>query len=277
MHYQSIVTGALVLKALVTESQRSKQADKRIKVFEEWLLNCRRGRAWVTTLDSAYAVFALCDLVKKVKPAAVAMKVNGQSLAAKDFSAGVQINSDMLKIGDNVIELQSSSKLRVHVTASLRYFSSRDVDAETQSIIHARRVLERAVIDKAGVKKWLEVADGAAIKRGTELRLKVTIEADEDIPFVMIEAPIPAGCEAFDESQDDWDWWSDQWYNRMEMRDDRVSVACTELDSGESEFTVPLRLTAPGSYILRPVQAFNMYDTAIRGVSKSLRVTITDS
>lgn len=274
MRYQDIVSTALVLKAYCSLSGKVPVDKKIIESFADWLLKARRGRAWVTTLDSAYAVFALCDLIKKGELGDLKVKVNGKSVDARHAERGFTVPAKFLKTGKNVIEL-SGAKDRLIVSSSLSYFSEKEQSVGGKRKLWIRRTLEKASIDEDGEKDWSIIPSGSTVKRGTELRMRVVLQATESIPYIMVEAPILAGCEALDEDSSD-EYWDDYWYKRKELRDDRVSVASPEIDSDLSEFSVPLKLTAPGNYTIRPAEAYNMYDTAIRAVSKPLTIKVID-
>lgn len=271
--YQDVVSTALVLKAY-SSLKATKEITESVQVFSDWLLKARRGRAWVTTLDSAYAVFALCDLVQKGAFSSLEVKINGRAIDARKIDRGLFIPSKYLKTGKNSIQI-TGAKRRLNVSATLSYRSTAAQKITGSKKIWITRTLEKASIDEDGEKDWSIIPNGSTIKRGTELRIRVVLQASEHLPYIMIEAPIFAGSEAVDDDTME-DYWEEYWYQRKELRDDRISVASPMLDKGLSEVSVPLKLTAPGTYFVRPAEAYNMYDTAIRAVSKPLKITVVD-
>ncbi|MDF1660417.1 MAG: alpha-2-macroglobulin family protein [Planctomycetota bacterium] len=272
--YGDVVASALVLKAYNSLTSKDAVITKRIQAFSDWLLKARRGRAWVTTLDSAYAVFALCDLVKKGALGSLTVNVNGNSISAEKLESGLFIPAKYLKTGKNSIEVKGAQQ-RLNVSATLSYSSIVEQAVKGKRKLWITRTLEKASYDDDGEKNWSIIPSGSTVKRGTEMRIRVVLQAAEDLPYIMIETPIFAGCESVDDDTVE-SYWNEFWYQRKELRDDRISVATPMIDEGLNEFSVPLKLTAPGTYHVRPAEAYNMYDTAIRAVSKPLKITIVD-
>ncbi|MBI3725506.1 hypothetical protein HY251_16370 [bacterium] len=87
----------------------------------------------------------------------------------------------------------------------------------------------------------------------------------------MIEAPIAAGTHTCAEEDE-----ADGWYQRLEMRDDRVSIAVTELENVERSFSFRLRPTQPGTHHIMPALAFAMYDPDRRGSSGEFLLRVVD-
>jgi alpha-2-macroglobulin len=88
---------------------------------------------------------------------------------------------------------------------------------------------------------------------GTEVNLKVVVNVDTTMEYVMIEVPIPAGCSqvagktrGYRES------------NRENYKD-RTMIYCGNLAEGPYEFDIPLEVRYKGSYHMNPARAAMMY------------------
>jgi alpha-2-macroglobulin len=244
---------ALALRAVRAENP----ADPRIAELATWLLSHRRGAAWHSTLDSAYAVLALAEIAKPAGTISAQVRVNGSDVGTT--SGALAIAAAELITGENVVELTVQGNAMVFASAALGF---RDTTAENLAPIEGAfsvdRVFERAVLDEDGDRDWEPIESGATVKPGEELRVVITVKAHGDREFVMIECPLPAGAEAWPD-EEYLEWWYDAWYQRRELRDDRVAVAAREI-SGTESFTFRLRTTQPGSYHVMPARAFSMYE-----------------
>jgi len=101
---------------------------------------------------------------------------------------------------------------------------------------------------------------------------------------VVIEDPIPAGCEAVDPSlattsifepepsivRDDNTWWGGWWWNwfsRTEFRDDKVVLFADYLASGTYQYSYTFRGVIPGTYHVMPTEAHEFYFPEVFGRS----------
>ena len=82
----------------------------------------------------------------------------------------------------------------------------------------------------------------------------------------MLECPLPAGAEPRENRPGEWEDENHDWYNRREIRDDRVCVA-TQLLAREQEFVFRIRPTMCGEFHVMPARAFAMYDPDREGAS----------
>jgi alpha-2-macroglobulin len=104
---------------------------------------------------------------------------------------------------------------------------------------------------------------------GDKFRVTLTIEAREPLDYVLIEDPIPAGCEVIDDPQR-----FEGSYDRREVRDQRVVFFRSKLPAGSHVLSYLLRPTFPGRYRALPAVASLMYEPGIVGQSSDHRLTI---
>jgi uncharacterized protein YfaS (alpha-2-macroglobulin family) len=135
------------------------------------------------------------------------------------------------------------------------------------------------------------------IKAGARVRVRLTMSNPARRYHVALVDPLPAGLEALNpelavteklpaESTEtgiyhggsgisvfSW-YWHGTWYEHQNLRDERVEAFTSLLWEGEHEYTYFARATTPGSFIVPPAKAEEMYapETFGRGQSDRVRV-----
>jgi hypothetical protein len=121
------------------------------------------------------------------------------------------------------------------------------------------------------------------IKAGARVRVRLTMVADNRRYHVALVDPLPAGLEIVNpslavsqdvpddpESPDSryrWWWWT--WYQHQNMRDERAEAFTTLLWDGVYEYTYVARATTPGTFVVPPAKAEEMYSPEVFGRSGS--------
>ncbi|MBK8706182.1 MAG: carboxypeptidase regulatory-like domain-containing protein [Saprospiraceae bacterium] len=110
----------------------------------------------------------------------------------------------------------------------------------------------------------------AELRQGKPARLVVTVETGETSDYVMIEAPIPAGCAYLDKPQLHWsgpevhrEYWKHQ-----------VAIFCERLPAGSHSFVINLEPRFDGVYTLNPAKAEQMYFPVLYGRENLRQVRI---
>ncbi|MGC9399998.1 MAG: Ig-like domain-containing protein [Anaerolineae bacterium] len=182
---------------------------------------------------------------------------------------------------------EHSGEGQLYYTAQLRYFlPAAEVEALDRGIIVARQYTP---VDGEGTVTEAEVGD--------VLRVKLTLIAPTDLHYVVVEDPLPAGCEGVDlslkttsvvgerpelrnltlEERDrwyrwyGWGWW---WFSHSEMRDEKMTLFATYLPRGTYEYTYLIRAGVPGDYNVMPTTAYEMYFPEVFGRSEGLAFTV---
>ena len=261
-------TAGVVLRALASVDP----LDPRVETYVIWLLGERRGPAWISTLDTAWAVYGLAEAARGAREPEVTVRVNGREAAA--VGGRVRLAGDALRKGANEIEVSQKGGTLVFASALLRYFSGgEDVAPDAVAMRVVRRFhRERRKGDKVELE---ELKSGSSVKVGEEVLVTLHLESAEPTDYVMIESPIAAGTEPLENEPWGYSWW-DSWYGRRELRDDRVSVAATHVGKEQREFSYRMLPTLPGDYHLLPAVAFGMYDPDRRGTSAEFRLRVVD-
>ena len=120
-------------------------------------------------------------------------------------------------------------------------------------------------------------------KVGDVIRVKLTLIAPNDLHYVMVEDPFPAGTEGIDASLAttsvvgeqpeftrtdrhnpwwNWGWW---WFSHAEVRDEKAALFATYLPAGTYEYTYSIRASIPGEFRVIPTHAEEMYFPEVFG------------
>jgi alpha-2-macroglobulin len=127
-------------------------------------------------------------------------------------------------------------------------------------------------------------------KVGDIIRVSLTIVLPNDLNYVVINDPIPAGAEAIDPnletsaigqspelSLDDplsrgWGWW---WFSNTEIHDEKVVMYATYLPQGTYQYTYSIRAGLEGEYRVIPTWGQEFYFPEVYGRSDGALFTIT--
>ena len=274
---------ALTLKAL-----HSVGTNDATRALARALLLARRGEAWHSTLDSAWAVYALVDVLGRQPVPKLEVRAGGynrpieQNVATIDFLKAAPGSAIPFTVNAH-IHAQSPEYADVYATAVLHYEVKEipEPDPESTGIGGAfeltRQFQRIAIVD--GEETWVTLTSGAVVEVGEPLRCVITLISNRpDERYVMVESPLPAGFAArealseFDHedvspSLDDFD--------RIEYREDRVAAAADQTNGlAPHTLVYRLRATRPGTYTARPARAFAMYEPERQGFAPAFRLVV---
>ncbi len=268
-----------------------------------WLMVARKDGHWETTQETVWALIALTDVMVSSGELegdfSYLVTLNGQTLdegdvtpADVDQTRQVQVAiADLLQDELNRLEITrlppsagQTGEGRLYYSAYLRYFLPvEDVEALSRGIVVGRQYTP---VDAPG-----EQVSEANI--GDVIKVKLTIVAPNDLHYVVVEDPLPAGFEAVDQSLkttsvvgeppelervDDWDrwgwgWW---WFSHTEMRDEKVALFATYLPKGTYEYTYLMRASVPGEFLTMPTLAYEMYFPEVFGRSDGAKFVVRE-
>ena len=119
---------------------------------------------------------------------------------------------------------------------------------------------------------------------GDVINVKLTLIAPNDLHYVVVEDPFPAGAEGIDTSLattsvvgeepelertdrgNPWGggygWW---YFSHAELRDEKAVLFATYLPKGTYEYTSQIRASLPGEYNVIPTHAEEMYFPEVFG------------
>ena len=142
-----------------------------------------------------------------------------------------------------------------------------------------REYMRLVVADKpdGGIGWSVEPLTGD-VRSGDIIVSRLTLEGERAF-YLMIEDPIPAGCEQVEEVSGinlnhDEKGWSD-WYSEREFRDNRAVLFLEHFD-GKAQFQYAMRVQEPGRFHAAPARVERMYEPDVRANSATAGLTIQD-
>jgi len=270
-----------------------------------WLMVARKDGIWETTQETAWALIAFTDWMRVTGELQgnydYAAALNGDELASGtvtpetvDESVKLRIAvADLLRDQGNLLQIgRGPGEGRLYYTAHLRvYLPVEEIEPANRGIIVYRQYSDAA----CEPSRELSCPEVEEVRAGDTVRVKLTIIAPNDLYYVVVEDPLPAGGEAIDTglattsllAQDPtlrrqagnpaWEnfyWWWWRWYSRSEMRDEKVVLFADYLPKGTYEYTYTFRATLPGEYRVIPTVASEMYFPEVFGRSDGRLLTI---
>ncbi|MFL6278036.1 MAG: alpha-2-macroglobulin family protein [Blastocatellia bacterium] len=125
------------------------------------------------------------------------------------------------------------------------------------------------------------------IKAGARVRVRLTMVAPSRRYHVALVDPIPAGLEAMNpelavtgsipqdpKESTNRSWWWRVWYEHQNMRDERVEAFASLLWDGVYTYSYVARATTPGTFVVPPTKAEEMYHPETFGRSATDRVIV---
>jgi hypothetical protein len=285
-------TDAILLDALM---QDNPQSDLIAKVVNGLLAHRTKGR-WDNTQENVFVLLALdryFHTYEAQTPDFVARIWLGNTYAGSNEFRGRTTDQYETKIPMNYVLSETSagggSSLllskegpgRLYYRLGLQYApTDLKLDPLNMGFVVQRRYeslgdSEDVTQDSGGV--W-------HIKAGAKVRVRITMVADNRRYHVALVDPLPAGLEIInpalavsehipqDPSDPDYRygwWWWGPWYEHQNMRDDRAEAFTSLLWDGVYTYTYDARATTPGTFIVPPAKAEEMYAPEVFGRSGS--------
>jgi hypothetical protein len=284
-----------------------------------WLMIARQDGIWETTQETAWALIALTDW----------MVETGELDANYDFSAF--LNDDELTGGSVTREnVGDSTKLKIPVADLLvdtgnlltvartdgngrLYYSAHlkiflpveEIEPAERGIIVSRSYKLESCLEEKMLDKTVVCNEVREARLGDVIRVNLTIIAPNDLYYVVVEDPLPAGAEAIDTGlattsllamdpslrrssrifndgtaeadviggRPAYYWWWN-WYSRSELRDEKVVLFADYLPKGTYEYSYTMRATLPGDYHVIPTVATEFYFPEVFGRSDGRLLSI---
>ena len=177
-----------------------------------WLLLNRRSAHWASTRDTAFAVLALNRYMAQrgdFNPdGAVKVFLNGKPAGQLRFdresllggTTAIPLDPAQLTPGENRIELQRvSGSSPIYAAAVASSWAAGSSVKPAGSLVAVARGFDRektqaAVLGTLQVERE-PIANGGAAAEGEQVVAKVTLKVPNQLEYVMVEVPKPAGCE----------------------------------------------------------------------------------
>lgn len=286
-------TDAIILDVLIADQPES---DLIPKLVNGLLAHRTRGR-WGNTQENVFVLLALdryFNTFEAQTPDFVANIWLGDTFVGGHAYQGRtterhQTTIPMAYLMDAIPQAGATQDLilgkegpgRLYYRLGLRYAPTNlDLDPVDMGFVIQRSY--EAVDDPEDV---YQDADGVwHIKAGARVRVRLGMVADNRRYHVALVDPLPAGLEIInpalavsgDLPQDPnspdyrygWWWWG-TWYEHQNMRDERAEAFASLLWEGVYQYTYVARATTPGTFIVPPAKAEEMYSPEVFGRGSS--------
>jgi uncharacterized protein YfaS (alpha-2-macroglobulin family) len=280
---------ALVVKALAQINPQSALLPKAAR----WLVaNRRNGYYWDSTKHTAFAIFALTDYLKVSKElsADYTMEVylNGEQVLTKRVTAAEASAGQPVIIERKGSQITSGNQVKIikrgagvlYASATLDYYTKDENFAAQSSndLKLTREYLRLRVSEEGGKPSWKVEPLTGELRSGDLIVARLRAQGAR-AQYMMIEDPIPAGCEQLERvSGVNLDYtdgrWSD-WYSNREFRDQRTVLFVNYFD-GDATFQYALRVQTPGDFKVAPARAELMYQPTVQANTENKKLSILD-
>lgn len=296
----------------------------------QWIMRQRKGNSWYNTRQTAMTIYGLNEIIKnevnpdleleiyangilmetrRVKPADALRKgtllnLKGETYLVSLSGMPITGKTNILHRGANKIKVVTKGKGSLYVNAKLKYFLQGEQDLKLEekkqdfAVSRIYYKLEKQ-IDNSGKLTYKKVEidpEKTEIKSGDDILVKVKVSTNGTKDYVLIEDPIPAGCEFIrnstgyvipGESQYNgyedyynnsrWGYWNwNRWYSHREYRDSKLAMTITNLYQGSYEYSYLMKAQIPGDFKITPAIAMLMYYPEVRGFSDFETMTIKE-
>lgn len=282
-------TDAVLLDALMADNPES---DLIPKLVNGLLAHRTRGR-WNNTQENVFVLLAMdryFNTFESQTPEFVARIWLGETYAGEHSYAGYSTDRHLTEIPMNyLVEGKEDSQNliiskegpgRLYYRLGLKY-APVDLQLDPLDMGFVVQRSYEAVDDAEDVTRQ---EDGTwVIKAGARVRVNLTMVADNRRYHVALVDPLPAGLEIInpalavsgsipedpssEETRFRWWWWT--WYDHQNMRDERAEAFTPLLWDGVYEYSYVARATTPGSFVVPPAKAEEMYSPEVFGRSGS--------
>ncbi|HXS01808.1 MAG TPA: MG2 domain-containing protein [Pyrinomonadaceae bacterium] len=259
-----------------------------------WLVHNRRnGYYWLSTKETAFAIYGLTDYLKVSKELSpdytFEVYLNGVKVAEKHVGAGDAVNAETVTVWKKGGEIGPSNQVRIvkhgkgalYISSALEYFTA-DENVAAQSaggLKITREYLRLRISEDANDKaSWKIEPLSGELRSGDMIVVRLRMTGPR-AQYVMIEDPIPAGAEQVARVSGIYlnyslGNWSD-WYSNREFRDNRTAIFMNYFD-GDATLQYAMRVEVPGEFKIAPARAELMYQPTVQANTANDRLRILD-
>ena len=281
---------SLSLKAL---SQINPGSDLLPKAARWLVKNRRNGYYWLSTKETAFAIYGLTDYLKVSKELSpdysFEVYLNGAKVGGEHVGAADATNAQNVTIwkkgeeivGSNQIKIIKHGKGALYVSTALEYFTADDnVPAQSGGGLKiTREYLRLRVSENEGSKaSWKIEPLSGELRSGDMIVVRLRLTGPR-AQYLIIEDPIPAGAEQVAQVSGIYlnyslGQWSD-WYSNREFRDNRTAIFMNYFD-GDATLQYAMRVEVPGEFKIAPARAELMYQPTVQANTANDRLRILD-
>ena len=280
-----IQSTAYVMKAILAVNPKHELIGKTVN----YLSKERKGSYWHSTKDTASAIFALTDFMRKTNELNANYKaevlINGKVLRTINVKGNalqmkaVKLNLEGEEIPVNAkIEVRKKGEGNLYYSCTMDYFSTgQELEKGTANGLKVTRKYYRLVPketkDSITYKRVPLVGE---VKSGEEIEVHLSVESKSG-EYMMLEDYLPAGCEIVEDKSDLNNryryWWN--YCSNREARDEKM-VFFNGSINGKQNYIYTIRAETPGEFKVMPAKAELMYQREVNGSSGMTELTIVD-
>jgi uncharacterized protein YfaS (alpha-2-macroglobulin family) len=281
---------ALSLKALSQINPGSNLLSRAAR----WLVqNRRNGYYWLSTKETAFAIYGLTDYLKVSKELSpdytFEVYLNGTKIAEQHVGASEAGDAQTVTVWKKGGEVGPSNQIRIvkhgkgalYVSSAVEYFTAdENVAAQSAGGLKITREYLRLRVseDENGKAGWKVEALSGELRSGDMIVVKLRLTGPR-AQYVMIEDPIPAGAEQVARMSGLYlnyalGGWGD-WYSNREFRDNRTAIFMNYFD-GDATLQYAMRVEVPGEFKIAPARAELMYQPTVQANTANDRLRILD-
>lgn len=257
------------------------------------LLAHRSAGRWRNTQENVFALLALNRYFRtyeKLEPDFLARLWLGDDYAGEHAFRGRSTESHSVRIPTREVAARDGRSLVIAKEGSGRlYYRAGLSYAPRSSVVAAADrgfVVERAYEGADDPTDVVRNDDGSwNIRLGSRVRVRLHLLNEARRYQVALVDPLPAGLEplgpesrfgvALDDEYDDWrHWWRTEWFDHQNVRDERIEAFASLLWPGDHVYEYLTRATTPGTFVVPPTKAEEMYMPETFGRTASTRVVV---
>ncbi len=251
-----------------------------------WLLARRVNGAWDSTQSTALALRALVDYAVRVQPAVgtgpFSIQVNGKTVGSGTITKANRGHAQTFTVPVAALAATNKVKIQLRGGGTISY----NIVLRTFAPITTSPAVSHGIV----VSRRYEAVGGSHGQAGSDLRVVLTITAPEDLYYLRITDPLPAGAEPVDptlrttsvlsnltsrtvipKGTNDLGWYT----THVELLDNQSAIFADYLPMGTYQYSYQIHLTSAGTYHVLPTQAHELYFPDVYGQSTGKLYTIT--
>lgn len=281
---------ALSLKALAQVEPKSPLLPKAAR----WLVSNRHnGYYWLSTKETAFAIFGLSDYLKVSQELSpdytFEVYVNGEQVLTQHVTAANAAGAQTYVVTRKGRDIGSTNHVRIvkhgrgalYLSTALEYFTGDEEVAAAGSadLRLTREYLRLRVVENdQGKPGWKTEPLTGELRSGDLIVSRLHVEGAR-AQYLMVEDPIPAGCEQVTRiegltlSYTNGEW--TDWYSAREFRDQKT-VLFRDYFNGNTTFQYAMRVEVPGQFRAAPARAELMYQPTVQANTANARLSILD-
>ena len=272
---------AIILRAII----RRNPSDSRILPGLRWLISRRTGNYWRSTEETAAIIEAFCDYLNthpenRNTGGKVTLRVNGQVAGVFTLTPSNRLEPELiwripaskLRSEKNDVQLirESGSSPVFYSVELIQSVPTNEKEVLLPSQLTVKREYRRILPEHRDGEMWANLVTEPTnnlMNIGDNIRVTLNITVPEDLSYVMIEDPFPAGCEVTARGEADE---TDEWiynYSSADIRDNKIVFFVRQIPKGKYVINYTLHAQTPGTFHTMPTLLQAMYASETRAES----------